>query len=107
MTESNLIDPIIKSAEKLGALTPAAIFAFMWLWQSVKEIRRENRESILRRHENERREQSILSEERQTEALRGMAQNLMALRDAHNVTSSQISTLHTIISERLPRNEHS
>lgn len=102
VVDFNLVDPVIHSSEKLGALTPAAIFAFMWLWQAVKELRRENQESVQKRQENERREQGILSEERQTEAIKAMAQNIVMLKDAHNAQMLQATLLHTIIAERLP-----
>lgn len=102
MNESNFIDPVIKLAEKLGGLTPAAIFAFMWLWQSIKELKKENAERRLKDKENERREQSILSEERQTQAMHALAQNLVMLRDAYDSTTLQLTTLNTILGERLP-----
>lgn len=98
-----IIDHLVKSAEKLGGLTPAAIFAFMWLWQSVKEVRKEARESKIKEHENDRREQSILSEERQTEAMRSMAQNIITMREAQVTAIAQLTTLNTVINERMPR----
>lgn len=96
-----IVDPFIKSAESLGSLTPAAIFAFMWLVQYVKEIRKEKAERELKDLENVRREQSILSEERQTQAMQAIATNLVMLRDAQNSTSTQMTILNTIINERL------
>lgn len=107
MNINTFTDPIIKSAEKLGGLTPAAIFAFMWLWQAVKELHKESADRTLKQNENERREQSILSEERQTEAMRSIAQNLVMLRDAHNSSVVQLSTLNAVINERLPSHGHS
>ena len=102
MSEENLIDPIIKSAEKLGGLTPAAIFAFMWLVQYVKELRKESSDRSLRKKDLERRDAMILSEERQTEAIRAMAQGQIMLRDAYNVTTNQLQKVITILDERLP-----
>lgn len=99
----NLIDPVINSSQKLGSLTPAAIFAFMWLWQSVKEIRRESSEKDLKKQENERREQSILSEERQTEAMKDMCVNIVELKQAHGNSMTEIGRLFTILDERLPK----
>lgn len=106
MNVDTFTDPVIHSAEKLGALTPAAIFAFMWLWQAIKELRKESAERTLKENENERREQSILSEERQTEAMRSIANNIVMLRDAHNSTTIQMALLNTIVTERIPKREH-
>ena len=103
---NGFIDPILKAAEKLGGLTPAAIFAFMWLVQYVKEIKRESRDSDLKKKENERREQQVISTERNTEAYRAMAVNILMLRDAHNATMLQVKELYILVQERIPPHGH-
>lgn len=85
----NFIDPIVKSAESLGGLTPAAIFAFMWLWQAINNVRRDNRDSAMN--------------DKSIEARLAIAQAMQAMAEKTEETSDRVERLEVIVSERLPR----
>lgn len=89
MSESHLIDPIIKFAEKLASLTPAAIFAFMYLWQLFKEYKRDARESEIG--------------EKSVEARLAISQALARIADMTAESADRIERIEVILDERLAR----
>ena len=103
MNDPKAIDWLVELAVKLGGLPSSAFLALVCIAQGhfIYQSNKDDRVEALKRLEAW--ENSTRAEERQTEALRKVADSVDMAGNAQNEMASQITRLATIIDERIPR----
>ena len=98
MVEATLgsFDKIIKSAEQLGALPTSSVFALVCVYLGWILKKKTEQDAINSENWRRTREDGIQVEAEQTEVLKRLADGQMMMK-------SDVSTIKTVLDERLPR----
>lgn len=97
------IDKMIDIAQRLGALTPAAIFALIAMHQGYINYRKDRDAFVSNEKWRGTREGQVRAEEGQT-LIMGKQVDVLAMNTASiNSLSAQITHLATLIDERIPK----
>ena len=103
MNDTEIIEPFIYSAEKLGTLPSSTILALICLFMGFYIWRKHKSEQVAQEKWHVTREEAVRAEEKQTLAFSKVVETMVMQHAILNNLTEKISHIQMVLDERLPR----